>query len=251
MEPSEAREVRTGAADGGADHHPDMADRRARFAGIPPGLVAARHLVEDRLADDPAVGGAGVLHLRPLGVAGQRQHVDAAPGTAGQLDRAVQRAEAEVRADRDRVGGQRSSVAEVRGRVRVHGGADVAALDVQQRERADLAEVGQHPLEHGDPGGAVGLEERRLRLEHRHLRSDRLDQSSGEALDPAGVAGQTPGAQQRRMWIDADAQRAALGGALGQPPSVRLHTHRSSWSRDSGRDPRVRRLRASTKPGPP
>ena len=129
--------------------------------------VEAAQVVEHGPATVPPPSAVRVLDLRALLVGGQREHEDAGVVAAGGVEHRVERAEAEERAGRDRVGGQRRGRVEVGVGVRLAGGADVAALHVEQHQRAGGAGVGDHPLEHGDPAAAEALVERRLRLDHR------------------------------------------------------------------------------------
>ncbi len=134
-----------GVADGGAD---DRAERAERLGA---GVELAQ-VVEHGRADGAAGGvDAGVLDLRSLLVGGQGEHEQAGVVAAGGLDERVERPEPEVGADGDRVGGQRRGGVEVGLGVGLRGGADVAALHVEQGQRPGGAGVGQHPLEHGDP----------------------------------------------------------------------------------------------------
>ena len=71
-------------------------------SGCGPGVASAQ-LVDHRLGHRPAVGQPGVLDLRRLLVRGQRDHEDPRVVPGGQLEGRVQRADPEVRADRDRI----------------------------------------------------------------------------------------------------------------------------------------------------
>src|SRR5690606_15424769 len=68
-----------------------------------------------------------------------------------------------------------------------------------------------------DPSRPADLEERRLRLDHRDLTGQRLHRGQREALQRAGVLGQAPRAQQRRVRIDAGAQRTARPHRFREP----------------------------------
>ena len=116
------------AVDGGADHGAEVAER----VGV--GVELAQVVEHD--VGDGAVAGAGLLHLRALLVGGERQHEDPAPVPPRGVDHRGQRAEAEVGAGRDGVDGQRRGGVEVGVGVGLAGGADVAALDVEQHQRA-------------------------------------------------------------------------------------------------------------------
>ena len=111
---------------------------------------------------------------------------------AGGVDERLQRAEAEERADRDRVGGERAGRVEVGVGVGLAGGADVAALDVEQHQRAELAGGGDDPLEDGDAPAAEPLVERRLRLDHGDLGRQRLDGAEREPLEPGDRVVEAP-----------------------------------------------------------
>ena len=108
----------------------------------------------------------------PSGVGGAGQHEHAATGVVRRPDRRRQRAEPQVGRERDGVGAQRRADRQVGVGVAVHRRADVAALDVEQRQRRRHSgrrlggEPGQHLLQHRDPARPVPFEERRLRLDH-------------------------------------------------------------------------------------
>ena len=61
-----------------------------------------------------------------------------------------------------------------------HGGTDVAALDVEDRQGADIAQCRQGLLENRDACTAVALEEGGLRLDGGHSSGHRVDGSQGE-----------------------------------------------------------------------
>ena len=147
-------------------------------------------------------------------------------GAAG-LDHRVERAEAEVGAGGDRVGGQRRGGVEVGVGVGLAGRADVAALDVEQHQRAGGPRLGDHPLEHGDAAAAEALVERALRLDHADDRRDGLDHRQREPLQRRDVVGQAPLLEQRDVRVDADAEAAALLDRAGETGAE--GGHRSSW----------------------
>ena len=101
----------------------------------------------------------------PLGVGGQRQDEDAPPVRLRQVQRGCERTVAQVGRDRDGVGGQGRAVGQVGLGVAGHRGTDVAALDVEDRQGADVAQGRQRLLEHRDTGAAVALEEGGLRFD--------------------------------------------------------------------------------------
>ena len=121
-------------------------------SGSAPSLSSAQ-VVEHPAGDGPAVRGARVLDLRALLVGGEGEHEQTGVVAARGVDHRVERAEAEVRAGRDRVGGERRGRVEVGVGVRLRGRADVAALDVEQHQRAGRAGLGDDPLEHRDRRG--------------------------------------------------------------------------------------------------
>ena len=121
----------------------------------------------------------------------------------------VERAEAEERADGDRVGGERARGVEVGLGVRLAGRADVAALHVEQDERAGLPGGRDDPLEHGHAPAAEPLVERRLRLHHRALGGQRLGGAEREPFQARDRVVEPPLVQQRGVRVDAGAERAA------------------------------------------
>ena len=110
----------------------------------------------------------------------------------------VERAEAEERAGGDRVGGQRRGRVEVGVGVGLRGGADVAALHVEQHQRAGRPGLGDHPLQDRDPAAAEPLVERRLRLDDRDERRHRLDHGEREPSRARPRRRRAPSVQQRR-----------------------------------------------------
>ena len=198
-----------GLADRGPDDGAEGAERLG--AG-----VERAQVVQDALGDRLAGVGARVLDLGPLLVGGEGQHEEAGAVAARGVDERVERAEAEERADGDGVGGQRAGRVEVGVGVGLRGGADVAALDVEQHQRAGGAGLGHDALEHGDAARAEALVERRLRLDHRAQRRDGLDHRQRERLEPGDVVVEAPVVQQRGVRVDADAERAASASAASK-----------------------------------
>ena len=191
---------------------------------------------------------AGVLDLPSLGVGGQGQHVDPAVLLLGQRDGAGQGAEAQVGADGDRVGGQRRPVGEVGGGVRVHGGADVAALDVQQRQcappparSASTRSSTAMPCEpciskNADCGLNTGTRSPRVSTMVRAQRSR-----------PRAFTGSPHWRQQGGVRVDPGAQRTAGGHQAGESFSVAASSCSSSSS--SRRSASRRAFRPVTRPG--
>ena len=107
--------------------------RRRSPAGASPAFSAARWSSIVAPTVRPSARDRA-LHLGALRVGGERQHEEhrrrtrAPASTAG-----LQRAEAEVRGDGERVGEERRVLVQEGRRVGGHGGADVAALGVHQR----------------------------------------------------------------------------------------------------------------------
>ena len=91
----------------------------------------------------------------------------------------------EVRARGHRVGERRLAVArlEKRGRICAGGGADVAALRVEDDEESDRARVVADLLERPCAVGTERLEERRLGLDPDDVREDGIDDPLAEARD--------------------------------------------------------------------
>src|SRR5450631_4487465 len=114
--------------------------------------------------------------------------------------------------------------------VRSHGRADVAALDIEQGQRAGLAQAGKRALEHGDPRRTEALEERRLWLDDRHRPGERLDAGHGKRLQALDGLTQAPVRQQCRVGVDAGTERAELVHGDPKPGpeggSHRLCSHR-------------------------
>src|SRR5699024_9877833 len=149
---------------------------------------------------------------------------------------------AEIGADGDRVGLERGAREQVRLGVGPHGRADVAALDVEDRQHTGLAGLGQQLLEHPDAGGAVALEERRLRLERRDRTADRGQRTPRELPQPLGGVRQRPRLEQGGVRVDAgdhpaaglhgpsEALPEALGPAHAPTRTVRARASRAVWS---------------------
>ena len=107
--------------------------------------------------------------------------------------------------------------------VGLRGGADVAALDVEQHQRAGLAGAGDHPLEDGDAAAAEALVERRLRLDDRDVPARRASTApSANRSRPATSSASPHCVEQRGVRVDAGAELAALGDGGVQPGSERL-----------------------------
>ena len=166
-----------------------------------------------------AARGAGVLDLRALGVGGEREDEHAGAVLLRGVEQRVEGADAEERARGDRVDGHRRRRVEVGVGVGLGGGPDVAALDVEDDERAEVAGGDDGPLEHGDAARPVPLEEGRLRLHRGDRPGERLDRGHREPLQPGDVVGQAPGVQERGVRVDAGAERPALVLGGVQPGS--------------------------------
>ncbi len=183
--------------------------------------------------DGASVGPDGELDRCPLRVGRERQQEHPGVVVERGVDQWTQRARPEVGARGDGVDGERARRVEVGLGVGLDGGADVAALGVEQDERPVLAGGGDGPLEHRNPGAAEPFVERRLRLQHRDTVAERLDDGAGEAFEPGDVGGQTPGPQQRGVRIDPDAQwtprlhRGVQAGAKGR------HLWALGWSAEA------------------
>ena len=209
------RQVLVGRPDRRADHRPEGAQRVG--AGVEPAQVV-EHQARDRAVLDP-----GVLDLGALLVRGERQDEQPRAMGPGGLDERVQRAEAEERADRDRVRGERRGRVEVGVGVRLAGGSDVAALDVQQHQRPGGPGLRDHPLEDRDPPAAEALEERRLGLDHRDVRRDRVHDREREGLEAGDVVLEAPVLQQPGVRVDADAERSAVRDRNVEAAAERAH----------------------------
>ena len=173
------------------------------------GGVQRGQLVDDVLGHAAAVADRGRLDRAPVGVGGACEDVDAPTVVPRQLERRRECPDAQVRAHRDRFGGERCVVGEVGLGVAAHRGADVSTLDVEDRQGAGVSDVREHLLEHRDAAGTERLEERRLRLEHRSPLPQLLDDAAGHALEPGHVVAFAPGVEDAGHRVDADAQGAA------------------------------------------
>ena len=128
----------------------------------------------DRLLQPPAlrVGAAG-------------HHEDAPPVGGGQADERRQRAEAEVGVGRHGVDRQRAGIAEPGVGVGRRRGVDVAPLGVGDDDQPGAGRLGDEPLQLGQPGRAVPLEEGDLWLDHAHRPGEPLDAAPGrKRADP-------------------------------------------------------------------
>ncbi len=128
-----------------------------------------------------------------------------------------QRTDPEVGRHGDRVGNQRGPLTQVGGGVSGHGGTDVAPLDIEQHQRTGVSRRHQHPLQHRDAPRPMPLEERRLRLDQRHLRRQRLHRTQRESLHPPDIITQPPPSQQFWMRINPRTQRPPGRHDAGQP----------------------------------
>src|SRR5450631_733851 len=214
--------------DGGSDNHTDAAEDADTAVSIAAGVLS-RHAIHDASGHAAAVL-ARMLDLPALGVRRQCQDEQAPPVLKGEIKRRTQGLEAEKGADRDGVRAQRAVVGEVGMSVRSHGRADVAALDIEQGQRAGLAQAGKRALEHGDPRRTEALEERRLWLDDRHRPGERLDAGHGKRLQALDGLTQAPVRQQCRVGVDAGTERAELVHGDPKPGpeggSHRLCSHR-------------------------
>ena len=133
---------------------------------------------------------------RALRVGGQREHEHAAAvACASSIDR-VDRAEAEVRTDRDRVDPQRTRPVEVRLGVRLRGRADVTPLDVEDHQRPGSPTLSDCRLQYGDSGRTESLEKCGLWLDRRDPAGERLDHGRAEPAQALDGVRQAPAAQQ-------------------------------------------------------
>jgi hypothetical protein len=120
-------------------------------------------------------------------VGGEREDEDTAPGRVGEVDRRAQRAIAEVGAQGDGVGRLGRVLAEERLGIGIHRRPDVPPLDVEDHQGAGSPQSPDESLEHGHPGRAEDLEERRLRLDRGHPPGEGLGAGHREPLQPGEV----------------------------------------------------------------
>ena len=139
------------------------------------------------------------------------------------VERWLQGPEPEVRGHRERVAGQRRAIRQVRLGVGRHRRADVSTLGVDDHQRTRCLSSRDGPLEDRDAGRAVGLEERRLRLEHRDHVAERVDHAARDSLEPGDPVLVTPGLDDGAVRVDADAQPAPRSSDGGETLSVRGH----------------------------
>src|SRR5665647_749181 len=125
-------------------------------------------------------------------VAGAREHEHALAFRAV-CDQRLQRVVAEIRAGGERVGGEADGRCGETGRpaeggapVGRAGAGDVAALDVQDDGEFVLVGTTDHGAESLPAGGAVLLEERRLRLDAGGGVGDGVDDAAAELLETGG-----------------------------------------------------------------
>ena len=142
------------------------------------------HLVPERAA----VGEGEILDVGRAGVRGLDQAEDPAAAPAAGGDERLERVAAEIRVDGERVGEPVTPLArlEIGVGVRARGGADVAALAVDDHEQPGRAGVADDALEGGEAVGAEHLEERELRLDGDCVRRDRVDDPAAEARGRLG-----------------------------------------------------------------
>ena len=108
----------------------------------------------------------------------------------------------------DGVGRQRAGLAQPGVGVGIGRRIDVAPLGVGDDDQAGRPGRGNQPLELGQPGRAVALEEGHLRLDHRDRAGERLDAASPKGAQPGGIVSQTPIGQQSARGVDPGAERA-------------------------------------------
>jgi hypothetical protein len=107
-------------------------------------------------------------------------------------------------------------------RVRVHRRTDVTALGVRDDKRSSIAKNRDGPLQHGEAGASVRLEERNLRFDESNLTGEGLDADLGESLQTFGGTWQSPRVEKRGMRVDTDAQPPPVRdrGPETMPPTV-------------------------------
>ena len=111
------------------------------------------------------------------------------------------------------------------GRVARHGGADVAALGVDDHQGAGLAEADRGLLQYGDARRAEALEEGGLRLEHGDVLGQRVDHAVRERRQAFRRCRAGPRGRAGGVRVDPDAERAALVHRRAQTGTERLVAH--------------------------
>src|SRR5690606_7691850 len=166
------------------------------------------------LRHDPGRHGGAVLQPRPLRgeglrIAGGGEDEHALPMGFREVERGRERSDPEEGVRGDRVGFQGRAGGQPRVGIGVHRGAGVAAPGVGDDHQPGGAAGGEHILQRGDPAGSVPLEERHLGLDDAHRAGGRLDHPQAELACAGGGGIQSPLLQQRRVRVDAHAQRPA------------------------------------------
>ena len=178
------REVELELLDGRAHGRPDdQADAPQLSPGPGRGVLGGGG--RDHALSDAGVAQPGVLHAATLRVGGEREDEDPAAGRRGEVERRAQRLEAQVGAHRQGVARGDGVLAEVGLGVGRHGRPDVAALGVEDDQRARLAQGDDGALEDRHPARAEHLEEGGLRLHHTDVPRERLDAGVGEPASPS------------------------------------------------------------------
>ena len=118
----------------------------------------------------------------------------------------------------DRIGAERSALPQVRLGVRVVGGPDVAALDVEDDEQPGVASALDQPAKGGDAAPAVPLEERGLRLDQPNRPRRGRERNVGEPVEPVCAVAKAPRFEHVGGWVEAEDERAT-GQPRGREPA--------------------------------
>ena len=132
-----------------ANGRPNNNARRPKVRLVTRG-VKVRQLGHDLTCDRASVLPAGVLDRCPLGVGGQRQDEASPTGGFGQLQRGGQRANTQLGRELHGVTGDCGEIRQVGLGIAGHRRTNVAALGINDAQRAHLAAGGNHLFEDGD-----------------------------------------------------------------------------------------------------
>ncbi len=209
-------DAEVGEFEGGAEHDADRAEAtlgRVLLRGVPRGDAREHTRGDGALCLDDARR----LQACGLGVRGRGQDEHALARCLCELERALQRTEPEIGAERHRIRFERGAGPEPGLAVRLLGRADVAALGVGDHEDAGGARLGDDPFERLVAGGAETLEEGDLRLNDSGAVPGGLDHTETELAGAVSRIVETPALEHPRVRVDADAE---VPGAVEDRPEL-------------------------------
>ena len=201
------------------------------------GLEVIGHVLVERTS----VRGRQILPRRRPRVRGGHERVDRAPAGCGPRHEWLERVGAQVRGDGQRVG-RPDAVAEVGGRVRFGGAADVAAFGVEDDGQRQRARVGDQLRQSDHAWDAERFEEGGLWLHARQALVAGLQYGAVEAdhalRHPGRVTLHSPGVRERVIGgarVDAQADAGARSAGARVQPRAEARLGRRGGPAGTGR----------------